>query len=500
MKVTFLADTYIRSNCNDLSVPPIGMIFKGTEMEVSGKFVDGVTQEGNSRYIIDERNWCYWTGNLSVEAFSSDLENRQQEHQQQNELSQSYLEDIFNEVADIIEESVEENILQTVSAVESTSQVQKNGSNRETPSKTNGDFRIEFDVKNSFTKWSTGYRPYQNIDYSDFYKVDESILELTNNIKLEHEYTLSKADEIEDILKNKSYLIEWWHKSLNITNLFWSKEHLTGAGVNIVLISEDFNPDHPDIAHKAIDFKSYCTEELHSREYNLGTLFANLISGSGDNRILGIAPGAKLSIVKTDSSSSEKLLNSFKKAADWAINKNADIVVIGYACDEALFEPADLAEIKSILDKLYHKNIILISPVGDVSVNQQPLQLVGKYESILNVGACDYNLEKHTETLSTNKLDVLVPAPFNVPETVELNHPYVCPITGQAAATMAGTVALLVEYMNKHNITMTNHRFLHLIRHNAQPLGDSFFFRDPESGFGLFAPHKVMDKLESEIA
>ena len=508
MKITFQADTYIRIDANDLSIPPVGMIFKGTEMNIDADFVEGVEQEGNGIYIKDDRNWHFWTGNLLIKTSTDrpkesdhSIENEEVgQSAYQNEISQNYLEEIFKEVVDIIDESVENNIHETVMTNGASSvSMPNNGISANGTTPFNDDLRVEFDVKNSFTKWASGYRPYQNIDYSDFYSVDESILELTNDIALEHEYTLTREDEIEEILKNKSYLIEWWHKSLNITNLFWSKQHLTGEGVNIVLFSEDFNPDHPDIANKPIDFKSFCHDDAQSRDYNLGTLFANLISGSGDNRILGIAPHAKLSIVKTDTSSSQNLLASFRKAADWAIDKNADIIVIGYAWDEALFEPSDLVEIKAILDMLYHKNIILISPVGDVSINKQPLQLVGKFESILNVGACDHNLEKHPETLSTNKLDVLVPAPFKVPNGIELNHPYVCPITGQAAATMAGTAALLVEYMNKNNITMTNHRFLHLIRHNAQPLGDSFFFRDPENGFGLFSPHRVMDQLEAEL-
>ena len=47
---------------------------------------------------------------------------------------------------------------------------------------------------------------------------------------------------------------------------------------------------------------------------------------------------------------------------------------------------------------------------------------------------------------------------------------------------------------------MSNHRFLHLIRHNAQPIGNSIFFRDAETGFGLFDPERVMEKIEAELA
>ncbi len=483
MRATFLKDTYIRSNPNDLTAPPLGVVFEGTVIEVNDQTVSGADQNGNSAYFQDKKGWYYWSGQATVSRLNGEQAVSRNIHVVGLSISST------PEAEDSAKKTYYDEAL---SARES-----EDGATAINP----GFATDEDDSPKVDSRRDTGPDSTRNgqvsdsFDLRELYTVDEFSLELVGG-HFDSELTLAKEEEIQELLENSTYCLDWWHKFLKIDSFFWKEKQLTGEGVNIVMICQDFDPDHPDLFNQPIDFKSFGPAQKSEDDfYNLGTLYANLILGGGKMQFLGIAPNAKLSVAKIASDETAQLLRSFQSAADWAIRKNADILLISYAWNHVLFDEDTIQQTKSIMDRLYHHNVLLISPVGDQSFGITESQFLNRYESMLTIGAHDHNCRKHVETLKSPNLDMLAPAPIPIPTGMELANTFECPVTGQAAAVAAACLALTKEFMQAHNITMTNHRFMQMVRYNTQSLNGSRFFKDLETGYGVFDAERVLESL-----
>ena len=66
MKIKFFKTTYIRSNPEDLSIPPVGVVQKGTELEVEDQMVEAAPFEENPLWFQDQKGWFYWSGGAEI--------------------------------------------------------------------------------------------------------------------------------------------------------------------------------------------------------------------------------------------------------------------------------------------------------------------------------------------------------------------------------------------------------------------------------------------------
>ena len=66
MKIRFVKNTYIRSRPDDLTVPPLGVVYAGAVLEVEDEGVRGTDLDGNALWYRDGKDWFYWSGGTEV--------------------------------------------------------------------------------------------------------------------------------------------------------------------------------------------------------------------------------------------------------------------------------------------------------------------------------------------------------------------------------------------------------------------------------------------------
>lgn len=66
MKIVLVKDAYLRPSAEKLELPPFGMIFKGTVVEVLDETVVGTSLKGNPIWYADQRGWFIWSGAAEI--------------------------------------------------------------------------------------------------------------------------------------------------------------------------------------------------------------------------------------------------------------------------------------------------------------------------------------------------------------------------------------------------------------------------------------------------
>ena len=226
--------------------------------------------------------------------------------------------------------------------------------------------------------------------------------------------------------------------------LMWNKGY-TGDGVKVAILDSGCI-QHPDLINNIIGGKNFTTEGSETDYNDLdghGTHVAGIIAGNG--KVMGVAPNAKLLILKVLDKTGNGDCQGLYDAINYAIEQKVDII------NMSLGIAINVNEIHTMLKKAVDNNICVVCACGnegDGKAFTDEYSYPAGYNEAISVGAID-NARVNAVFTNSNKEVDLVAHGVNVIST-HLNNGY-CSMSGTSQATphVTGALALLKEYYRK---------------------------------------------------
>lgn len=226
--------------------------------------------------------------------------------------------------------------------------------------------------------------------------------------------------------------------------LMWNKGY-TGDGVKVAILDSGCI-QHPDLINNIIGGKNFTTEGSETDYNDLnghGTHVAGIIAGNG--KVMGVAPNAKLLILKVLDKTGNGNCQGMYDAINYAIEQKVDII------NMSLGIAINVNEIHTMLKKAVDNNISVVCACGnegDGKAFTDEYSYPAGYNEAISVGAID-NARVNAVFTNSNKEVDLVAHGVNVIST-HLNNGY-CSMSGTSQATphVTGALALLKEYYRK---------------------------------------------------
>ena len=162
----------------------------------------------------------------------------------------------------------------------------------------------------------------------------------------------------------------------------------TGKGVTVALIDTGADSDHEALAGKIVAFKDFVNNQPISYDDNgHGTHCASLIAGEKGT---GVAPGAKLVVIKVMDREGACYLSDALKALDWCL-ENKDlygIKVISFSVGGE--SPSDgTSLLDEACNKMVEKGLIMCVAAGNSGPAASSIVIPGDAENVITVGAVD---------------------------------------------------------------------------------------------------------------
>ncbi|SFB21583.1 major intracellular serine protease [Lentibacillus halodurans] len=210
-----------------------------------------------------------------------------------------------------------------------------------------------------------------------------------------------------------------------------------GSGNVIAVIDTGCDTNHPDLEGQIIDGKNF-TNDYNSDENNYednnghGTHVAGTAAAAaGEEGIAGVAPNAKLLIVKVldgnGSGEYQWIIDGINYATDWE-GPNGEKV---RAISMSLGGPEDIPELYEAVKRAIDSGIPVVCAAGnqgDDRPETDEYAFPGAYNEVLQVGAINFDREIAPFSNTNNEIDVVAPG-------VEILSTY----TDQKYARLSGT-------------------------------------------------------------
>jgi serine protease AprX len=164
---------------------------------------------------------------------------------------------------------------------------------------------------------------------------------------------------------------------------------LSGEGVTVALVDTGVDPNHESLSGRILAFKDFVNNQTLPYDDNgHGTHCASLIAGKGG---VGVAPQAKLAVIKVMDREGGCYLSDAIKALDWCL-ENKDrygIKVVSFSVGGA--GPSDGG---SILDeacnKMVDQGLVICVAAGNSGPSAASIVIPGDAEKVITVGAIDH--------------------------------------------------------------------------------------------------------------
>jgi hypothetical protein len=253
----------------------------------------------------------------------------------------------------------------------------------------------------------------------------------------------------------------------------------SGKDVIVAVIDSEVDKKHTEI-------EGAISEELDTLgvkepPHAHGTAMAGAIVSR--DRLLGVAPGAKILAVRAFSESSstyEGTSFNILKGIEWAVNQGARVINMSFA------GPRD-PSLERALKAARAKGVVLVAAAGNAGPKSAPLYPAAD-PSVIAVTAVDSQdrvfrgANQGTQvSVSAPGVDILAPAPD---EAYQMT-------TGTSIATahVSGVVALMLE----HDPSLSPADVRKILEATATDLGKKG--KDPQFGWGLVNPQKALEAV-----
>lgn len=235
---------------------------------------------------------------------------------------------------------------------------------------------------------------------------------------------------------------------------FWKRGSF-GNGSIVAVLDTGCDTDHEALRESIIDVRNFTSDYLYD-PYNVqdgnghGTHVAGIIAANNKNYTIGVAPQAKLVILKTLTNQGKGSVNTLIQAIYYAVNWrglngekiNILTMSLGSKTNNPLLHEA-------IRYAVVHNISIVVSTgnEGDGKKSEE-LSYPGAYNEVIAVGSVN-NQKKISYFSNTNK-EVDLVAPGEVIYSTYLNNSYkTLSGTSMAAPFVAGALALIKEENEK---------------------------------------------------
>ncbi len=162
----------------------------------------------------------------------------------------------------------------------------------------------------------------------------------------------------------------------------------SGTGVTVALVDTGADIDHESITHKVVAFKDFVNNQTAAYDDNgHGTHCASLIAGDGGT---GVAPGARLVVIKVMDREGACYLSDALKALDWCL-ENKDrygIKVVSFSVGGE--NPSDGSSLlDEACDKMVERGLVMCVAAGNSGPALSSIVVPGDAPNVITVGAID---------------------------------------------------------------------------------------------------------------
>jgi major intracellular serine protease len=228
-----------------------------------------------------------------------------------------------------------------------------------------------------------------------------------------------------------------------------------GEGSIVAVIDTGCDTDHEHLSENIIGGANFTDDyssqfDKYDDNNGHGTHVSGIIAANNVNYEIGIAPRAKLLILKTmkynGSGSILSLIRALYYAVSWRGEKNEKVDIVCLSLGTKTDNPL----LKEAVNYLVSKNILVVvasGNEGDGSLKEEYMY-PGYYNGVIQVGSVDENLSPSAYSNNNNQLDVVAPG-RNIFSTFPNNEYRVMSGTSMAAPFIAGALALIIEMSKK---------------------------------------------------
>ena len=228
---------------------------------------------------------------------------------------------------------------------------------------------------------------------------------------------------------------------------FWQQGFL-GQDVVIAICDTGCDCEHPDLKDRIIGVRNFTKDDqadpLNVTDYNgHGTHVAGTIAASANNNgLVGVAPQAKLLILKVLDSTGSGSYQNLIDAIHYAISEDVDIISM------SLGGPTDYRPLHEAIQAAVAQDISVVCAAansGDGDATTDELAYPGYYAEVISVGA---GTDKNTIARFSNSHDQIdLIAPGTDIFSTYLRHSY-AHLSGTSMATphVSGALALLINW------------------------------------------------------
>ena len=292
--------------------------------------------------------------------------------------------------------------------------------------------------------------------------------------------------------------MSWAHQFLEIP-FIWNDIKTKGDGVTIAIIDTGIDDQHVDLVGNIHPLsKSFIDNEDSIQDINgHGTSMAGIICANG-TKVFGVAPEAKLLVLRATRQKNEANFDGFTKAVNFAASlPDIDIISISYSF------VIDNPDFKTAIDNSIAKNKIVVAAIGNAhnllstdepDIDTFPACYNNEFperKGLLAIGAFNQagnlsrfsNWSKHIRCLAPGQ-DILT--------TKVSNGSGFETGTSIATALIAGSLALMISFQKKNP---SNKNCLDILLDSCDDLGPQIGF-DIRNGFGKINLRNAFSKLK----
>ncbi|MEN1938933.1 S8 family peptidase [Paenibacillus sp. 102] len=254
---------------------------------------------------------------------------------------------------------------------------------------------------------------------------------------------------------------------------FWKNGHY-GQDTVIAVIDTGCDINHEELKDNIIDTFNFTDDD--NGEVNVatdytghGTHVSGIIAATNKKHSIGIAPKAKLLVIKaighTNISTHEHLIKSIRFATAWR-GKNGEKVD---AMNLSLGTKEDAPELRKAIDEALQENIFVVVAAGnygDGSELTNEILYPGYYEEVIQVGSVGKKLIP-THMSNTNKNIDFLSLGESVYSTYLQNNYIKLTGTSMATPQITGAISLILSYFKAKKLPISqNIIYQYLVSHS----------------------------------